>query len=122
MPKIAIECGKVRFEVILNQTKTAQAILEALPINSAAQRWGEEIYFEIPVRTSNEIPTLEVSVGDVGYWPEGHCFCIFFGKTPASKGNTPRPASEVTLIGRTESPASLLTKVKDGDEVHLSKS
>lgn len=121
MSAITLQCGSLQFDVSLNQTQTAQAILNALPIESVAQRWGEEIYFEIPVKRPNEKPTLEVKVGDVGYWPDGHCFCIFFGKTPASKGNEPRPASEVTIIGRTEALPALLAKVRDGEEIRLSR-
>ena len=93
--------------------------MRMLPVESVAQRWGEEIYFEIPVRMKNETPTLDVSIGDVGYWPDGHCFCIFFGKTPASKGKEPRPASEVTLIGKTSASPDLLEKVKQGGKIYL---
>lgn len=121
MATIAIQCGSVQFYVTLNQTQTAQAILKSLPIESTAQRWGEEIYFEIPVRMKNEKPTLEVSVGDVGYWPAGHCFCIFFGKTPASKGKEPRPASEVTLIGKTDASPELLGKVREGERITVNR-
>ena len=117
MSRIIAQCGPIQFEISLNRTQTAQAILKTLPIESIAQRWGEEIYFEIPVTMKNEAPTLDVSIGDVGYWPDGHCFCIFFGKTPASKGNQPKPASEVTVIGRTDASPVLLGKVREGERI-----
>ena len=121
MSKVTLQCGAIRFELTLNQTQTAQAVLKALPVESTAERWGQEIYFEIPVKMKNELPTLEVSVGDVGYWPDGHCFCIFFGKTPASRGNQPRPASEVTLIGKTDATPELLQKVKEGERITVNR-
>jgi len=121
MSTLNVSCGTLQFQVVLNGTKTAEAVLKALPITANAQRWGEEIYFEIPVGMTNEIPTEEVSIGDVGYWPEGHCFCVFFGRTPASKDDTPKPASAITLIGKTNVSPDLLGKVREGDEVHLSK-
>ena len=121
MSKFTLQCGAIRFELTLNQTQTAQAVLKALPVESTAERWGQEIYFEIPVKMKNELPTLEVSVGDVGYWPDGHCFCIFFGKTPASRGNQPRPASEVTLIGKTDATPELLQKVKEGERITVNR-
>jgi len=121
MATITIQCSAIQFDVALNQTQTAEAILKALPIESIAERWGEEIYFEIPVKMKNEKPTLEVSIGDVGYWPDGHCFCIFFGKTPASRKNEPRPASEVTLIGKTDASPVLLRKVREGEKITVNR-
>ena len=118
---VIAQCGAIRFEISLNQTQTAQVIFKTLPIESVAQRWGEEIYFEIPVKMKNEAPTLEVAVGDVGYWPDGRCFCIFFGKTPASRGNQPRPASAVTLVGKTDAAPELLRKVKEGERITVNR-
>ena len=111
MAKIRIQVGDEAFEAVLSEhsaPETVRKILEALPIQSAARTWGEEIYFEIPVSMSEENAVETVSKGDLGYWPEGECFCIFFGKTPVSisEGEI-KPASPVNPIGRIENPDAL---------------
>jgi len=79
---------------------TSNAIWDALPIESKAETWGDEIYFRVPVSVHEENAKKIVELGDLGYWPPGAAFCIFFGKTPASKGDDIRPASPVNVFGR----------------------
>lgn len=98
--KIVIKTEKVKMEAELNESKTAVAIWNALPIATEADTWGDEIYFEIPVKVSLENGTEEVRVGDLGYWPQGNCFCIFFGLTPISSEGKIKPASAVSIIGK----------------------
>jgi hypothetical protein len=94
--KIRILASELKVEAELNESKTAQLIWEALPIEAKANLWGEEIYFAIPVKTGLEAGSREVvSAGELGYWPTGHAFCIFFGPTPASRGEEIRAASAV---------------------------
>lgn len=81
--------------------ETVRQILDALPIRSSTRTWGDEIYFEIPVQTGEEDAQAQVSKGDLGYWPEGNCFCIFFGRTPMSTSEEEIvPASPVNVVGR----------------------
>ncbi len=48
-------------------------------------RWGDEIYFETPVKLTVEENSKEVvEEGDVAFWIPGKAICIFFGKTPIS--------------------------------------
>jgi hypothetical protein len=103
----------------LNASEIAKAIAQALPISSTVNRWGEEIYFDVPVAMANTKPTREVKVGDIGYWPDGPSLCLFFGKTPASKGNEPRPASDITIVGHTDAPLALLRDIKEGTTITL---
>jgi len=106
--RIKINIGGRVFTAYLNNTQTAARIYEALPLRASGSYWGDEIYFRIPVAVANEAPQAEVEVGDLAYWPDGNCFCIFFGKTPASMGEKPVPASPVTVVGRIEArPAEL---------------
>ena len=105
---------QVAFQGILYAHPISRALLAELPISSTVKRWGEEIYFEVPVHMTNIEPTSDVSVGDIAYWPEGPCVCVFFGKTPASKGKAPRPASDVTIIGSTDTPVEVLRSIKEG--------
>ncbi len=118
--KILVEALKVEAE--LNDSQTAQSIWEALPIEARVNTWGEEIYFAIPVKAGLEEGAREVvSPGELGYWPTGHAFCIFFGPTPASRGEEIRAASAVNIIGRVSGDPKVFLKVKDGAKIALEK-
>ena len=115
--KIKIKTGQVEASAELNETDTAQAIWEALPINGRANLWGDEIYFSIPVNIGLEHGQELVDVGELGYWPPGKGFCIFFGPTPMSEVDQPRPASAVTVFGKVSGDSSVFKQVKSGAEV-----
>jgi len=120
--KIRILIGELKVEAELNESKTAQMIWEALPIEGKGNLWGEEIYFSIPVKVAQEKGAREVvSAGELGYWPTGHAFCIFFGPTPASRGDEIRAASAVNIIGKVLSDPKVFLKVKDGAKITLEK-
>ena len=120
--KIRIFVSDVEVEAELNEAKTAQLIWETLPIEGKANLWGEEIYFAIPVKAGLETGSREVvSAGELGYWPTGHAFCIFFGPTPASRGDEIRAASAVNIIGKVLSDPKILLKVKDRAKIILEK-
>jgi uncharacterized protein len=102
-----------------NDSKTAAMIWDALPLNAVASTWGDEIYFAIPVKTGLENAVSVVREGDLAYWPEGSCFCIFFGKTPASTDTEIKPASPVNLVGRFSGAPELLKKVSAGSAIRL---
>jgi len=109
----------VQMEAELNDSQTATLIWEALPISAAASTWGDEIYFVIAVKTGTENAVSVVREGDLAYWPEGNCFCIFFGKTPASTDTEIKPASPVNLVGRFSENPELWKKVSAGDTIRL---
>ncbi|MBU4313854.1 MAG: hypothetical protein KJ821_03560 [Actinobacteria bacterium] len=115
--KIKIISKNFEFLVELNDSKTSQEILKKLPIVSRANRWGNEIYFQIPVYSELENGIEILDIGSVAYWPPGNAFCIFFGKTPASTKDKPQAASPVTVIGKIIDNKSLpdLKKISDGD-------
>jgi len=120
--KIKIKAGSVEAEAILNESPTAKKVWEALPIEARGDTWGDEIYFGIPVKSSLEKDAKElVEVGDLGYWPTGSAFCIFFGPTPMSRGSEVRPASAVNVIGRVSGDARVFKKVPSGAKVRLEK-
>lgn len=112
--RIEIMAGDITAQAELNETQTAQAIWEALPFEGRANRWGEEVYFSIPVTLETERGQEVVEVGDLGYWAPGRAFCIFFGPTPASRGDEIRPASPVTVFGRLIGEATILEEVREG--------
>jgi hypothetical protein len=121
--KIKIKTGDVELNAELNDSETAKKIYEKLPIKGKVQRWGNEIYFEIPlyVDLDEEIANEVVELGDLGFWPEGDCFCIFFGKTPASEENEIRAASKVNVFGKVVKGATLLKASKDGANILIDK-
>jgi hypothetical protein len=120
--KIRILVGELKVEAELNESKTAQLIWEALPMEAKTNLWGEEIYFAIPVKTGLEKGSREVVfAGELGYWPTGHAFCIFFGPTPASQGDEIRAASAVNVIGKVSGDPKVFLKVKDGVKITLGK-
>jgi len=121
MRRIRITAGSVSAEAVLNDTKTADAIWEALPIEARANTWGDEIYFSIPVRLGEENAQEVVEMGDLGYWPPGNAFCIFFGPTPASRGDEIRPASPVNVFGKLEGDPAVFKKVRSGEKVRVEK-
>lgn len=118
--RIRIVAGAVEVEAELNSTATAQAIREALPIEGRASLWGDEIYFSIPLSLQLEAGQEVVNTGDLGYWPEGNAFCIFFGPTPISQRDEIRPASAVTVFGKVIGDATVLKEVAAGAIITVS--
>ncbi|MFO7919026.1 MAG: cyclophilin-like fold protein [Anaerolineae bacterium] len=121
MRKIRIIAGDVSVTGSLNDTRTADEIWDALPIEASVSTWGEEIYFGIPVHLSEEDGQSVVEEGDLGYWPPGHAFCIFFGKTPASRGSEIRPASPVNVFGQVDGDATVFSDVPAGTQITVEK-
>jgi hypothetical protein len=119
---IRITAGQVAAVAQLNDSKTASAIWDVLPLEAKAETWGDEIYFGIPVRAEADGAKEVVGLGDLAYWPPGHAFCIFFGPTPASRGNEIRPASPVNVVGRVSGDATVFKKVRAGTRVTLERS
>jgi hypothetical protein len=115
--RIRITAGAIETQAELNGTRTAQEIWEALPIRSRVNLWGDEIYFSIPLGLQLEAGQEVVSMGDLGYWPDGNAFCIFFGLTPVSQGDEIRPASPVTVFGKVIGDATIFKKVAKGTKI-----
>ena len=115
--RIRITAGAIETEAELNNTRTAQEIWEALPIKSRVNLWGDEIYFSIPLSLQLEAGQEVVSIGDLGYWPDGNAFCIFFGPTPVSQRDEIRPASPVTVFGKVIGDATIFKKVATGTKI-----
>jgi hypothetical protein len=120
MVKIKITAGDIVLEAELNDSPTAEKIRAALPLAGEACTWGDEVYFQIPVR-AEQAPDArdEVEAGELGYWPMGHAFCVFFGPTPLSSGDQPVAASPVNIVGRVRDDATKFRGVKDGMAVKI---
>ena len=115
--KIRIRAGNIDLQAELNNTKTATALYDILPLEGKANTWGEEIYFPIPLDLEIEDGKEIVEMGNLGYWPDGNSLCIFFGPTPASRKNEIRAASPVTVIGRLTGNPRLLKQISAGTMV-----
>jgi hypothetical protein len=120
MNTIRIKTKKVTKQVELNASKTASAIWDALPLEATVNRWGDEIYFDIPIQVELAPDArADVAVGDMAYWPPGQAFCIFWGATPASTGSEPRAASPVNVFGKVLDSPEDFGDVQDGDTIWI---
>ena len=108
--RIRATMGDVVVTAVLNDSSSARQLWEALPVESTAKRWGDEVYFETPVELGEENPQAEVSSGAVGYWPPGRALCFFFGQ---------QPYSPVNLVGEIEGAPEVLSEVGDGEAVRV---
>jgi hypothetical protein len=118
---ISIKSGAIQVQAELNSTRTARALLAILPVKATANTWGDEIYFDVPLSVQIEDGREVVQMGDVAYWPNGPSLCLFFGRTPASRGNEIRAASPVTVLGRIIGDPKVLKSVRTGAEVTVEK-
>ncbi len=122
MTQIRIRTGEVSLTAALNDSPTAQLIADALPITGRVQTWGDEIYFPIPVTVSNDETAVEVvDKGTLAYWPPGNAICLFWGPTPASRGDEIRPASAVNVCGMIEGDATKLANAPYGGEIRIDR-
>ena len=122
MKRITISAGSVTMEAELNDSATALKVWDALPIEGSASTWGDEIYFEIPVSARQaQDARADVAVGELGYWPVGSAFCIFFGPTPVSTGKDPRAYSPVNVLGCVLGDAVRFRGVRSGTTVRLER-
>lgn len=122
MPGIVrIKAGPIEVKAELNNTRTAEALMKILPLRARANTWGNEIYFDVPLSMEIETGREVVQMGDVAYWPDGPCLCLFFGTTPASRGDEIRPASAVTVVGRILGDPKVLKSVRSGNGITVEK-
>ncbi len=119
---IRIIVGDVAADAELFDTVCARKVVDALPVETRPQAWGDEFYFEIPVASAlDETAASRVAVGDIGYWPPGTALALFFGPTPLSRGPEPVPASEVNLIGRITSDPAALKKARGAPRIRIER-
>jgi hypothetical protein len=118
--QIKITMKEISCNAELFDTECANAVADKLPIESRPNEWGDEFYFEIPVKMPlDDTATTKVKIGDIGYWPPGNALAIFFGPTPMSSGDDPVPASEVNLVGRITGDATILKKAKGDNKIKI---
>jgi hypothetical protein len=110
--RIRISIGELAVTAALNDSNTARILLKAIPFGSEARRWGNEVYFEIPVEARDEDAQPQVPPGTVAYWPPGKALCLFFGQ---------QPYSPVNVIGQLDGDPNVLAEVQDGEAVRVER-
>ncbi|OGW51444.1 MAG: hypothetical protein A2Y81_07470 [Nitrospirae bacterium RBG_13_43_8] len=114
--KIKIETFELSAE--LNDSVTATKLLSLLPLKFPMSRWGDEYYGDCGIKTVLSQDSRDImEVGELAVWPAGNALCIFFGPTPASRGNEPRAVSPVNPVGRLLDSPEALKKL--GSSIHV---
>ncbi len=120
MRTIQIKTDRLIKQIELNDSATADALWQVLPLKGRINRWGDELYFSIPVQVDLAADAREVlEVGDVTYWPPGQAFCIFWGPTPVSHGQEPRAAGPVNVLGKITTAPQDLGEIQDGEILYI---
>ncbi|MCW5715351.1 MAG: hypothetical protein KIT43_12630 [Bauldia sp.] len=122
MRRISFVFGSIVIEADLLDTPTADAIWDALPIEASVSTWGDEVYFDCGVALAEEPDARTLmNPGDIAYWPPGDAIAIGFGRTPASRGDEIRLASEANVWARTTDDVTRLRPVRSGSRVRIVK-
>lgn len=119
--RICISFPKGEIYAELQDTPTANALIAALPFESSASTWGEEVYFSTPLSVELEADAREVvEPGSVCFWVQGNSLALPFGPTPVSRGDECRLVTRVNILGAVEGDPRQLAKITDGDEIRVS--
>ncbi len=114
------DSGKVIAEV--GETPTSRKLIDALPCESTANTWGDEVYFSVPVSAELEEDARQVvDPGAVCFWVEGNSLAIPFGPTPISQGDECRLVTKVNVVGKIDGDPTLLSSVRDGDRIRVER-
>ena len=120
--KVRIETGKVVLTAELRDTPTTKALLAALPFESRASTWGEEVYFSTPVSVKLEGDAQQiVEPGTVCFWTEGDAIALPYGRTPISTDERPKLAGRCNVLGTLIGEAKELARIRSGEKITVSK-
>ena len=123
MNSINLKFSNYTLNIKLRSTNTANAIKNILPFKSIVKTWGDEIYFEIPIKKNLDLESDAkdvINLGEVAYWIDGKCIAIGYGKTPISQNNEIRLAAKTNIWGDAVLDVKELGKIRNGDEIIIS--
>jgi len=123
MNSIKLKFSNYTLNIKLRSTNTANAIKNILPFKSIVKTWGDEIYFEIPIKKNLDLESDAkdvINLGEVAYWIDGKSIAIGYGKTPISQNNEIRLAAKTNIWGDAVLDVKELGKIRDGDEIIIS--
>jgi len=119
---IKIKIGTLELSAELNDSVTATKLLSLLPLKFSMSRWGDEYYGDCGIKTALSQDSRDIMVvGELAVWPAGNALCIFFGPTPASRGNEPRAVSPVNPVGRLLDSPDALKKLDSSIHVRIER-
>lgn len=122
MARIRIRWKSGEVTADLRDTPTVQKLLAALPCESSANTWGEEVYFSLPFSAPLEPDALQVvDPGTVCFWVDGSSLALPYGPTPISKGGECRLASRCNLLGTVAGDPRRLKTVSDGEKIRVER-
>jgi hypothetical protein len=119
--KLQISINDHKIIVTLRNTRTADTVYSALPFQSSAQTWGDEVYFSTPLSNLNLEDDAQdvVRLGELAFWVEGNCIAIGFGPTPISRANEIRLAARTNIWADTDYDLTALKNVQPGDVINV---
>ena len=116
--RIAWQGGEVNAN--LRGTHTAKQLLAVLPCEASANTWGDEVYFEVPLKAILEADAQQVvEPGTVCFWVQGNSLALPFGPTPVSKGDECRLVTRCNVLGTIEGEPRQLKTVKQGVAIRV---
>jgi hypothetical protein len=119
---IRIVSGGVSIEAALrDDSPSVAALLAALPFESRASTWGEEVYFETPLTLDREADARQVvEPGTVCFWTEGSSLALPFGRTPISGADgRPKLAARCNVLGKLLGDPRELAKIRSGAKIRV---
>ena len=117
-----LSAGRVRLEIAVHDTTTADIIWRALPLFSVAETWGEALHFDTPIRGGRDrTARLNAAPGEIYFWSEDERVVIVWGPTPISRPNEIRLMRPCNLWAHTLDDASMLGVVVPGERVALER-
>ena len=118
--QIWIQWPQGEITATLEDTPTSRALLDALPFESSANTWGDEIYFSVQLLTDLEKDAQQVmDPGTVCFWTEGNALAIPFGPTPIAEGDECRLVTACNVLGKVEGDPKTLSSVISGAAISV---